>query len=357
MRVKGPLFYKLLIVVATVIWGISFVVMKDAVDVLQPAYLVGIRFLITGILLCIVFWKRVRAALTKDNLRAGLILGVLEFAGFWTQTIGLAYTTPGINAFLTGTYCVLVPFVWWVVARNRPTVFNLVAAVLCVAGIGLVSVQSGSTFTIGFGEAMTLVCSVIFALHIVYVNKLSQGRDVLALTIFQFFVGGVLGLAIGACFETLPPVSAVTFDLVWNMVYLIVFASCLALVFQNVAIAHVPPAPAAVLLSLESVFGVLFSVLLYGESLTLRLVTGFSLIFVAILVSEALPILWRGRRARAQATSSAGSEAKAEGKDPGEEEASAPSGGSQADALSEETAVQTTWEDETIAEDSLAPME
>lgn len=287
----GQLKYKLLIVAATIIWGLSFVFMKDAVDVLPPAWLIGVRFMATGLILAVVFRKRFAAALTKTYLMRGTIIGVLVFLAFWTQTIGLAYTTPGKNAFLTGTYCVLVPFAWWLFARRKPTRYNIIAAILCIVGIGFVSLQeSAGDLTLGFGDAMTLVCSVFFALHIVYVSKFTDDCDALALTVYQFLVGGACGILLGACTETLPSISALTPDFLWNMVYLVVFASCMALVFQNVGLAHVDPAPASLLLSLESVFGVVFSVLLYGEVLTFKLICGFALIFGAILISELLPI-------------------------------------------------------------------
>ena len=283
--------YKLLLVVATVIWGLSFVVMKDAVDVLEPAYLIGFRFLATGLILAAVFWRRMPRAFEKDYLIKGMILGVLCFLAFWVQTIGLDNTTPGKNAFLTATYCVIVPFAWWAIARKRPTAFNLIAAVLAVAGIGLVSLTGAlEELSMGYGDFMTLVSALLFAIHIVYVSKFSETNDVLVLTVMQFVVGGVLGIAYGACFETLPPVSALTPGFFWNMAYLVIFASCVALVIQNVALAHVPPAQASLFLSLESVFGVLFSVLLYNEQITSRLLLGFALIFGAIVISETFPL-------------------------------------------------------------------
>lgn len=291
--------YKLLLVVATVIWGLSYVVMKDAVDILEPAYLIGFRFLATGVILSAVFWRRMRLALTKDYLVKGLILGVLCFLGFWVQTIGLDNTTPGKNAFLTATYCVIVPFAWWVIARKRPTAFNLVAAVLCVAGIGLVSLQGSiAELSMGYGDFMTLVSALLFAVHIVYVSKFSETNDVLALTVLQFLVGGACGIAYGAAFETLPPASALTPEFFWNMAYLVILASCVALVIQNVALAHVPPSQASLFISLESVFGVLFSVLLYGEQVSLKLIAGFVLIFGAILVSEMFPLKRKDAAAR-----------------------------------------------------------
>ena len=289
--------YKLLLIVATVIWGLSYVVMKGTVDVLEPAYLIGIRFLATGLILTALFWKRLVGAFSKDFLAKGTILGVLCYLGFWVQTIGLDNTTPGKNAFLTATYCVIVPFAWWAIARKRPTAFNVAASVLCVGGIGLVSLQGSiGELAMGYGDLMTLFSALLFAVHIVYVSKFSETSDVLALTTVQFLVAGACGVAYGVGFETLPSASALTPEFFWNMAYLIILASCVALVIQNVALAHVPPSQASLFISLESVFGVLFSVLLYHEEVGLRLIMGFALIFVAIVVSEALPL----KRSRAR---------------------------------------------------------
>ncbi|BDE94988.1 DMT family transporter [Raoultibacter timonensis] len=288
-RVLPSIVYKLMIVAATVIWGLSFVVMKDAVDVLPPSYLIGVRFLSCGLILAVIFFKKLRAHFDRGHIVNGCFLGLLIYLAFWIQTIGLTDTTPGKNAFLTATYCVLVPFIWWFIARKRPTVYNIAAAVLCIAGVGLVSLQG--SFSMRFGDYMTLLCALVFAVHIVYVAKLSEGRDILVLTVWQFLFGGVCGMVVGACFEAFPPVEVLLDPaFLFNMAYLVIFASCVALVFQNVALAHVPPAQGSLFLSLESVFGVLFSVALYGEELTFKLVAGFCLIFVAILVSEMFPL-------------------------------------------------------------------
>lgn len=295
--------YKALIVLATVIWGFSFVVMKDAVEVIPPAWLLGIRFTFAGILLLAVLARRVRKHFSGRALLYGAILGVFDFLAFWLQTLGLQHTTPGINAFLTATYCVIVPFAWWVVAHKRPTIFNVGAAVLAIAGIWLVSVSgSGETLSIGLGEGLTLGCAVVFAVHIVLVSKFSRTCDALVLTVFQFIAEGLLGLATGAATEAFPGMAAFTPSVVGQIAFLAVFASVVAFGIQNVSLAHVPPAQASLLLSLESVFGVLFSILLYGEQMTLRLVIGFVLIFAAIVISETLPL--KERPCRRKTTSS-----------------------------------------------------
>lgn len=288
----SPTVYKLAIVLATVIWGFSFMLMKDALSSLAPAWLLGIRFTTAGIIAIVILWKRITREFTLRVLGCGIVLGVLDFGAFFCQTEGLNYTTPGINAFLTALYCVVVPFAWWVIGRRKPTAFNILAAVVAVAGIWFVSVNtSGETLGMGLGEALTLACAVIFAIHIVFVTKFSRFADVLVLTALQFLTEGLCGLALGAATAPAPSLAVFTPELIGTLLFLILFASILCFGIQNVALAYVPPAQAALLLSLESVFGVLFSVMFYGEQLTGRLIFGFVLIFIAVLISEVLPEL------------------------------------------------------------------
>ena len=150
--------------------------------------------------------------------------------------------------------------------------------------------------TIGFGECMTLLGALLFAVHIVFVSKFARKHDVLVLTVFQFLTEGVLGCVMGACFETPPALSVFTPELVASMAFLAVFASVVAFGIQNVSLAYVPPSQASLFLSLESVFGVLFSVIFYGDPVTARLLMGFALIFVAVVCSETkFSFLRRGR--------------------------------------------------------------
>lgn len=279
-----------MLLAATIIWGIAFVVMKDAVDVLPPAQLIGVRFLLTGLLMAAVFHRSLRGTLNGPCLRAGLVLALVTFLAFWVQTIGLADTTPGKNAFLTATYCVIVPFLLWIVARKRPTLANVGAAVLCIAGIGLVSMTAGS-FRLEFGDLMTLLCAVFFAAQIIAISHYAQQFNVPALTVYQFLFGGLMGLVLGGLTEPAPTLAVLTPDFLFNLFYLVVFASGLCYLFQNVGLAHVAPTQGSLLLSLESVFGVLASVLLYGEVVTGRMMLGFVLIFAAILISELAPTL------------------------------------------------------------------
>ena len=280
--------YKAMLFFSTVIWGAAFVAMKDAVEVLGPAQLVGVRFLLAGLILAIIFWKHLRSMFTPGGLRAGAIMGVILFSAFWLQTLGLAYTTPGVNAFLTATYCVMVPLIMWMISRRFPGWSCIIAALTCVVGIGLVSVKPGS-FSIGFGDGITLAGAVIFALEIICISRFTKTYDAIGITVIQFICCGILGLVFGAIFEPAPDLAAIPPRFFGELAYLVLLSSCVCYICQNVGLAHVPPAQGSLILSLESVFGVICSVLFYGEQLTLPMVAGFALIFVAILISELAP--------------------------------------------------------------------
>ena len=107
-------------------------------------------------------------SIKAKTLGRGALLGFLLFAAYTLQTLGLVETTPGKNAFLTAIYCILVPFLFWMVTKKRPDIYNCLAGVLCLGGIGLVSLTAG--FSIGMGDALTMAGGIIYAMHIVVVG-------------------------------------------------------------------------------------------------------------------------------------------------------------------------------------------
>lgn len=275
------MYAKLMLFGATLIWGSSFFIMKNTLDSVPVFYLLFFRFFVAAIVLVIISFKKL-AQLNRDYLIKGSVMGVLLLCGYIAQTFGLLYTTPGKNSFLTAAYCILVPFLNWAVAKMRPDIHNIAAAVVCVGGIGLVSM--GSDFSIGIGDALTLLCAVFYALHIVCVAKFSQERDIFLLTAIQFASAAALSGVFALGFEKFP--LDIGAGAVWSLAYLCLFATAAALLLQNVGQKYTPPAAAALILSLESVFGVLFSIVFYHEQLTLRIALGFVLIFAAVIISE-----------------------------------------------------------------------
>ena len=272
---------KAALLVATLIWGSTFIIFKDAMNGLPPLFILAFRYLVATVILLAVFLKKVRL-INKTYLWQGAVLGVFLAAAYIFQTYGLQGTTPGKNAFLTAVYCVLVPFVSWAFFGSRPDRFNFLAAATCLAGIGFVSLDGD--LSVMPGDWLTLVGGVFFALHIAFVARFNSDKDAVTLTLVQFFTAGVICGAGSLCFETLPssvPPAAWT-----EIIYLAVCGTAVAMLLQNVGQKYVSSSSAAIILSLEALFGVLFSVIFGYENLSVKLVIGFALIFFAIITSE-----------------------------------------------------------------------
>lgn len=266
---------------AALIWGTSFFVMKTTLDAVPVCGLLGVRFTAGFALLSVIFAKKWRL-LTRKVLGHGLLCGALLGSAYIVQTFGLTGTTPGKNAFLTAVYCVLTPFVGWLIFRKRPHARNWFAAFLCLGGIGLVSLDGD--LSVSTGDALTLFSGVLYALHIVAVNHYGRQDDAVLLTTLQFGVTSAAAWALSASTESWP--AAIPGEAWGALIYLAVMCTTVAMLLQNVGETLTTASSAAILLSLESVFGVLFSVLFAGETVTGRMLIGFAVIFAAILVSE-----------------------------------------------------------------------
>ena len=268
---------------AAFIWGTSFFIMKNALDVMPVFFLLAIRFTAGAVLLSAVAWKKWKE-FTVDYLWRGAVVGGFLFLAYSVQTFGLALTTPSKNAFLTAVYCVIVPFLTWAVVKRRPDRYHVASALLCVTGVGLVSLTE--ELTMNAGDLLTLLCALFYASHIVAVEKVSPGKDITLLTIFQFAFAAVYAWICGACTETFPAAALADPAVLMPMAYLCVMATTVALLFQNVGQKYTEPASAALLLSLEAPFGVMFSVLFGAERPTPLMYLGFCVIFTAMVCSE-----------------------------------------------------------------------
>lgn len=272
---------RLALLTAAVIWGSSFAVLKGTLDSLPILFILSFRFIAGGVLLSAVFFKKL-ARLNGDMIKKGGIIGICLFLAYYIQTIGLADTTPGKNAFLTSAYCVAVPFLFWITDKKRPDKYNIAAAVICLTGIGFVSLNKETV--ICTGDYLTLISSFFFAAHIVLIAKFAKDCDPVLLTIIQFFTCGLIAAVGAALTETVP---TGWFGNAWGeLLYMAVFCTATALLCQNWGQSKLPPANASILMTLESVFGVIFSVVFYNEQITPKLFVGFCLIFAATVISE-----------------------------------------------------------------------
>lgn len=269
------------LLLTTLIWGTSFVVLKNTLNSVPTLYILAFRFSGAAILLAVVFAKQLKN-IDRQYIKNGIVLGMFLFAGYTVQTYGLYYSTPSKNAFLTAAYCVLVPFFSWFIYKKRPDKYNFIATVVCLIGVGFVSLKNDKT--VEFGDLLTLCCSVFYAVHIVLTSKYIKGRSVALLTMLQFATAGVLGWA--SALITTPFPTQISTGNIWSIIYLCVMCTAVCFLCQTFGQKHTPPSTAAIIITLESVFGAGFSVLINHEVLTPKLYAGFALIFIAVLVCE-----------------------------------------------------------------------
>ena len=263
----------LLLLLTAIIWGSAFVFQKFATEELSGWFITAARFTIAAVVLWVITYKK-WGRLDKGYLLGGIITGLTMGTATAVQTVALTMgTTPGKSAFLTAVYCVIVPFFYWFVSKERPQRNHVIAAVICLAGIGLISLNGDMSMLPG--DVVTLVCGVIYACDLTAVAWFSKGRDPILLTTMQITFSAVIGW-IGTILTNGMP-EAVSMGAMGNVMYLALLSTALCLFLQAVG---------TILLSLESVFGVIFSVLLYHEEVTPRMAVGFAVVFVAVLMSQ-----------------------------------------------------------------------
>ncbi len=271
------------LLLTTVIWGFAFVIVKNSLDFIPPTYMLAFRFTVGALPLALIFYKKL-LRLNGEILKEGLLLGVFLFLSYLFQTIGCRYTTAGKNAFLTTVYVVLVPFLYWFLSRKRPDIYCMAAAFLAILGIGLLSLQGD--LTIQIGDVLTLICGLGFALHMVCIDRFAKRHDPIVLTILQLATAALLGWILAPVLDGGFPSGIFRGDMVGAMLYLGLLSTMLGFLLQNVCQKYTTPNAASLLLSLESVFGALFSVWFLGERFSVRMLAGCVCIFVAIVMAE-----------------------------------------------------------------------
>lgn len=278
------------LIITTIIWGSAFVVMKNSIEVMTPVYLLALRFTIACVALVAVFWKRLRK-ICKTDVMGGGLLGIFLFMGYFFQTYGLKYTTASKNAFITTLYVVLVPFLYWLCIGKKPHRNHVAAAAMAVLGLGLLSLEGD--LSVNTGDLITLVCGIFFAFHIVFIDRYTVDHDPIALTVIQMVTAAILSWAIAPFLEGTLDFGVIDSSMMSRLLYLGIFCTMLCYLLQNMGQKHLSPNTSSIILSCESIFGLVFSVLFLGEPVTLKLVAGCALMFAAVILSE---YKWKGSK-------------------------------------------------------------
>jgi drug/metabolite transporter (DMT)-like permease len=266
----------------TACWGSTFFLIHDLVDRVPAVDFLAVRFGIASLAM-LALAPRALARLTPELRRRAVVLGLLYGVAQILQTVGLAHTPASVSGFITGMYVVCTPLLAAVVLRTRITALTWGAVALAVGGLGVLTLQG---FSVGYGEALTLVAAFIYAVHIVGLGAWSTTADAIGMSILQCLVIAAI------CFVAAVPDGITLPDRTGDwlaVVYMALFAGAAALLGQTWAQAHLPPTRSAIIMSMEPVFAAFFAVLLGGESVTPRILLGGGMVLSAMLVVELVP--------------------------------------------------------------------
>lgn len=269
------------LVIVTVIWGGGFVASDMALDSFGPFQIMAIRFLLATILMGIISIKELKK-IEKEEWKAGFFMGCALFIGFALQIIGLQYTTPSKNAFLTATNVVIVPFISFVIYRKKVNVNGIIGAILAIVGVGILSLEKN--FSLGIGDGLTLICAVGFAFQIFLTSEYVEKYRATILNFVQMLTAFALSFI---CMILSGQTNfIITTRGVLSVIYLGVVSTTITYLIQTACQKYVDETKVAIILSLESVFGTFFSILILSEQITMRMVIGCILILTAVIISN-----------------------------------------------------------------------
>lgn len=292
-KLKG----NMIMLLTSIIWGMSFIAQSKGVEAISPVAFNGIRCLLgTLVLIPVIFiidaGKKKKGLpvgkFDKNLITGGVICGIFLCIATTLQTAGMVYTSPGKSGFLTALYMVIVPIVGLFMGKRIRPVIGL-SVLLALGGLYLMCI--GETFTVNKGDVLTIICAVVFAGHILVIDYYSPKVDGVKLSCMQFFVCGMIN-AVWMFIEGAPTFKAV-FSCAPSIAYSGIMSCGVAYTLQIIGQKYTDPASASILMSLESVFATLSTVVLIalgweltGGMLTYKEIFGCVLMFAAILLVQ-----------------------------------------------------------------------
>jgi drug/metabolite transporter (DMT)-like permease len=282
MRLKADLT----LLIVSIFWGSAFVAQRVAGQMGSVYLFNGVRYLLAAL---IVFPFAMRAnrgsspcsPISREQYQWMLIAGFILFLGSALQQLGVVYTTAGNAGFITSLYVVLVPLVLFMIWREKAHWISILAVLL--AGTGAFLLSTGGRYTARLGDVLELVSALFWTLHVVILGKYASKFEAISFSVGQLIVCGILNIGVGIFVERSMPLN---FPLLAAIVYTSFLSLGLCYTLQIWAQRHTPPADAALILSLESVFAVLSGWLVLDERLAAVQIIGCVLIFVAVLLSQ-----------------------------------------------------------------------
>lgn len=274
------------LILVTVIWGGGFVASDMALGSMKPFQIMMVRFLLASVLMGMISMGQHKKEGKLENragaIKAGILMGIALFAGFALQIIGLQYTTPSKNAFLTALNVVIVPFIAFIILKKKVGMKGIIGAIMSVIGVALLSLNGN--LTLSLGDGLTLLCAVGFAFQIFFTGEFVKKYPASVLNMVQMITAFVLSAVSLVIFGEND--FQVTTQGWLSVLYLGVISTTVCYLLQTACQKYVDETKAAIVLSMESVFGTIFSIIILHEVITLRMVIGCATILAAVIISN-----------------------------------------------------------------------
>ncbi|ONI45473.1 hypothetical protein AN640_04465 [Candidatus Epulonipiscium fishelsonii] len=270
------------LIIVTVLWGGGFVAADIALETITPFQIMTIRF---GIASVIMFFgaRKYLKTITQQEIKCGVLLGAFLFTAFSVQTIGLQFTTPAKNAFITSTYVAIVPFISYIFLKRKTNITNVIGVILVIIGAGILSLKSD--FTVGIGDSLTMIGAICYAFQIFFTGEFVSKIRLSILNFMQMltsFILSFISLGFTGEYVNFNP-STESFIAI---LYLGLISTTLCYFLQTYSQQFVEETQAAIILSMEAMFGAIFSAIILNEQITTRILIGSSCIFIGVIVSQ-----------------------------------------------------------------------
>ena len=276
-----------ILLLVAISWGVTFALVQDAIEETPVYTFLFWRFFFAFLLMSVVAWKHWQA-LTRATLVASVILGILNFSAFAFQTYGLTLTLSSTVAFITGFNVIFIPFLALVIFRRSVSVYAVIGAVIAIVGLWLLTGQGG--LGLGAGELYTLICAVLFSLHILFTDRFVQRYDVILLVTIQFGVIAVASLFMGIVQDGTVWAADYNDAFVVALVATVLFATVFAFWAQTSMQRFTTPAKTALIFTMEPLSAALFGYAYAGEALSLMQILGGLLIVSGVVFAELMTL-------------------------------------------------------------------
>ncbi|MGE5352358.1 MAG: DMT family transporter [Syntrophothermus sp.] len=298
------------LIITTLLWGATFVIVKGSLADSSPMLFVALRFLIASVVMLPFVYKKLLRIDKKTFYRSAL-LGVFLFFEFAPQAVGLKYTSATKSGFITGSFVLFTPIMQMLIEKKKPAFGAVAGSIIVVFGLLFLSAKAvpgsgvlqsvsgllgdlGGNFNVG--DFLTLICAFFFAVQIVYLHKISKEINFLLLTFFQVAVTSLLAFLFSAALSVtnIEPVHfELTGNLVFGLLYTALFASIITFLLQTRFQREVSPVKAGIIYSFEPVFSAIFAYIMLDERISALGIIGGILIFFGLVTSEVLEYLRR----------------------------------------------------------------